>query len=55
MEITVDGIKTMIEAVPEDLRPSRFTQSRAALLANDYSSINSSLVTILDRLVESGV
>ena len=52
MEITVDGIKTMIEAVPEDLRPSRFTQSQRELLDNDYSSINSSLVTILDRFVE---
>jgi GMP synthase (glutamine-hydrolysing) len=55
LEITADGIKTMIEAVPEDLSPSTFTQSPRELLDNDYSSINGSLVTILDRFVESRV
>ncbi len=55
MEITLDGIKTMMQAVPEDLRPSRFTQSHKELLDNDYSSINACLVTILDRFAEVGM
>ena len=55
MEMTLGGIKTMVEAVPEDLSASRFTQSQTELLENDYASINAALVGILDRLVELGV
>ena len=54
MEITLDGIKTMMAAVSEDLRASKFTQSHKELLDNDYSCINSSLVTILDRFAAVG-
>jgi GMP synthase (glutamine-hydrolysing) len=52
MEITLDGIRTMVEAVPEDLRPSRYTQSRQELFENDYSSINRSMDRILDRFAK---
>ena len=52
LEINLDGIKALIEAVPEDLKPSKFTQSIEELLAQDYQSINNMMVTILDRLVK---
>ena len=54
MEITSDGIKDMIEAVPEDLAPSNFTQNAEELMQQDYASINQTMITILDRLVEIG-
>ena len=54
MEIALDGIKTMIEAVPEDLKPSKFTQSQKELLNNDYLSINTMMATILNRFAELG-
>jgi GMP synthase (glutamine-hydrolysing) len=49
MEITLDGMKTMIEAVPEDLAPSKYTQSADELLLHEYESINNSMVELLDR------
>lgn len=51
MEITHEGIKEMINAVPEDLEPSLFTQTESQLLANDYAPINQDMITILDRFV----
>lgn len=51
LEITQEGIKTMVEACPGDLKPSRFTQSKAELLEQDYTGINKVMLTILDRLV----
>ncbi len=51
MEITLGGIKTMIEAVPEDLAQTKFTQSASELLKQNYSSINNFMRTILDRFV----
>lgn len=50
LEITLDGIKTMIAAVPNDLKVSKFTQSKELLLQQDYSVINQMMLTILDRL-----
>lgn len=47
--ITIDGIKALIEAVPEDLKPSKFTQSKEELLEQDYQSINNLMIAILDR------
>ena len=44
----------MIEAVPEDLKPSKFTQSQKELLNNDYLSINTMMATILNRFAELG-
>lgn len=53
MEITLDGVRTMIEAVPGDLKPSKFTQSAEELVKQDYAAINRVMMLILDRL--SGV
>jgi GMP synthase (glutamine-hydrolysing) len=52
LEITLDGIKTMIDEVPEDLAPSKFTQSAIELVNNDYKTINESMLLILDQFVE---
>ncbi len=52
LEITLDGIKTMIEAVPEDLKPSLFTQSKETLMSNNYTSINDMMVELLNRLIQ---
>ena len=52
MEITREGIQDMIKAVPEDLAPSKFTQNDEELMQQDYTSINQTMITILDRLVE---
>ena len=49
LEITLDGVRTMIEATPEDLEPSKYTQSKEVLLKQDYASINSHMIQILDR------
>lgn len=54
MEITSDGIKNMIKAVPEDLEPSTFTQNAEELMQQDYAPINQTMISILDRLVEIG-
>lgn len=51
MEITRAGIQTMIDAVPGDLKPSRFTQNAEELLSQDYHSINQSMIRILERWV----
>lgn len=49
MEIDLEGITTMVEAVPEDLAPSTYTQDKQTLLSQDYASINECMVTILGR------
>lgn len=49
LEITFEGIKSLIEAVPEDLKPSAFTQTKEELLQQDYRSINNLMFKILDR------
>lgn len=51
MEITAEGIDAMILAVPEDLAPSRFTQSSDLLRAQDYVAINRDMFGILDRFI----
>jgi len=51
LEITHAGIETMIEAVPGDLKPSLFTQTKEELLGNDYETINHLMRTLLDRFV----
>lgn len=51
MEITLEGIQTMVAAVPGDLRPSKFTQTVEELMVQDYAVINRLMFTILDRLV----
>ena len=54
LEITRDGIAGMIKAVPDDLRPSRFTQPEEELMKQDYPTINNLMFTILDRLARMG-
>ncbi len=51
LEITLEGIKTMVEAVPEDLKPSQFVQTSQTVLNQDYGSMNQVMLRILDRLV----
>lgn len=53
LEITKDGIETMINECPDDLRPSKFTQTKEQLLANNYYSINALMIQILDKLTGS--
>ncbi len=52
LEITLDGIQTMISAVPEDLNPSTFTQPQEELIAQDYASINSMMIHLLNKFVQ---
>ncbi len=52
LEITLDGIKALIKAVPEDLKLSKFTQNKEKLLAQDYISINNLMITILNRFIK---
>jgi GMP synthase (glutamine-hydrolysing) len=49
MEITSEGVSTMVDAAPGDLLPSKFTRSRRELLSTDHSSINRMMTTILNR------
>lgn len=51
LEITLEGIKTMISSVPDDLKPSKFVQSAEELMQQDYHSINQRMCNILDRFV----
>lgn len=51
MEITKTGIKTMIDACPEDFASSRFTQSPSYLLQQEYEPINQTMLQVLDRLL----
>ena len=41
----------MIEAVPGDLKPSKFTQSVEELLKQDYVSINNTMIHMLNKYV----
>jgi len=53
LEITKDGIQSLIAACPGDLKASRFTQSPAELLAQDYDTIHGYMKKILDRLTSN--
>jgi len=50
LEIKKEGIQTMILACPDDLASSQFTQTEQELLSQDYTAINQTMITILDRL-----
>lgn len=52
LEMTLNCIKKMIAASPEDLTPSRFTQTKEKLLAQDYTSINNLMISILSQFVK---
>ncbi len=51
MEITKKGIEDLISNVPDDLKSSRFTQSKDELLSQDYGSINLMMLHLLERFV----
>jgi GMP synthase (glutamine-hydrolysing) len=55
LEITREGIQTMVAAVPEDLQPSKYTQSQTQILEQDYPVINGLMRTILDRFARLAV
>ena len=50
MEITKKGIQDLMTHAPDDLKPSRFTQSPDELLQQDYDSIHQQMYVLLDRL-----
>lgn len=52
LEITKEGIATMIKECPDDLKPSTYTQTQEQLLANDYQSINALMIQMLDKLIQ---
>ncbi len=51
LEMTKENIQGMIDAVPQDLKPSQFTQTKEQLLSNDYPAINKRMFHILDKLM----
>lgn len=51
LEFSLQNIEAIIHACPGDLTSSTYTQSKAALLAQDYDGINQRMVEILDRFV----
>lgn len=53
LEITKNGIATMIKECSDDLKPSAYTQNKEQIMANDYESINSLMIKILDKLIVS--
>lgn len=54
MEITQENAKTMCQHCADDLKPSKFTQSKEDLLNSDFLSVNKKLNLILDCLVNNG-
>jgi GMP synthase (glutamine-hydrolysing) len=52
LEIDLNGIKAMVEAVPGDLQESRFTQTKQELLEQDYEAINNMMTRLLDRFID---
>lgn len=51
LEITLEGIQTMIAQCENDLKPSPFTQTSEELVEQDYRSINAMMMQILERVV----
>ncbi len=52
LEMNLDSIIKMIAAVPEDLTPSKFTQTEKELLAQDYTNINRRMIDILEQFIK---
>jgi GMP synthase (glutamine-hydrolysing) len=50
MEITKQGIETLIAACPDDLKPTIFTQSSSEILMQNYDAINKTMFCILNQL-----
>ncbi len=53
MEFTQDNAKTMCDCCPDDLKPSKFTQSKEDILTSDLLSINQKLNLILNRFTNT--
>jgi GMP synthase (glutamine-hydrolysing) len=53
MEITQENAKIMCQHCPDDLKPSKFTQSKEDLLNSDFDSVNQKMNIILDRFTKS--
>jgi GMP synthase (glutamine-hydrolysing) len=51
LEQMKSNIEAMIENCPEDLSEGRFVQSKDVLLANDYTSINKTMESILNSFI----
>ncbi len=51
LEITAPGIKQLLAACPQDLEPSRFTQTRVQLEQERTEAINQNMKQILDRFI----
>lgn len=51
LEIPLVGIKEMIDACPQDLKASRFTQSEEQLLQQNYHTINEMMFQILNKII----
>ena len=51
MEITSELAKGMVENCPEDLAPSKYTQTSTAFMAENFAKINRQMTLILDRLL----
>ncbi len=51
LEITLPGMKDLIDHVPGDLKTSKYTQTKDELIAQDYASINHTMIEILNRFV----
>lgn len=49
LEITLQGVKDLIEAVPDDFGSAPFLQSEEEFLAQDFASIHKRIYKILDR------
>lgn len=49
LEITLQGIRDLIENAPGDLKPSAYTMTEAELLTQDYEAVHRGMFTILDR------
>jgi len=52
MEITKEGISELIAQCPNDIIPSRFTQSVAELKAANLGEIHEGMKVVLDRLIK---
>lgn len=52
LEITHEGIQTMINECGNDLKPSTYTQNEIELLEQNYETINQRMHQILNRFVQ---
>ncbi|OIO59789.1 MAG: GMP synthase [Verrucomicrobia bacterium CG_4_10_14_3_um_filter_43_23] len=52
LEIELSGMDALIKACPEDLSPSKFTQTAAAIRSTDYTSIHNHLFHLLDKFTQ---